>query len=264
MSATVDDTQAVTLSMLDEVQRYARFDDLQKQMRPAWESMHRHHRDESVVVIPSVTLDRAAVARSGSLTQAYEERLLFLLLLLRQPRLRMVYVTSMPITPAIVDYYLALLPGVIPSHARARLSLVSVGDSSSRPLSEKILQRPPVLERIAELIPNRSRSHLVPYNTHRKARARPRAPARNPHVRRGSASRRPRHEDRVSTSVRRCRCSTPAGRGEPAQPRRDGGRHLRDATRQTLDRRGHHQAQRGCFGGRQRARRPHPSPDAGG
>ena len=50
-----------------------------------------------------------------------EERFLFLLLLLREPRLRMVYVTSMPIAPTIVEYYLALLPGVIPSHARARL-----------------------------------------------------------------------------------------------------------------------------------------------
>ena len=37
--------------------------------------------------------------RSGTMTQAYEERFLFLLLLLRQPRLRMIYVTSMPIQP---------------------------------------------------------------------------------------------------------------------------------------------------------------------
>ncbi len=162
---TIDEhAGAISLSMLDETQRYARYDDLQHHMRSVWESMRHHHGDESVVVIPSVTLDRA-VARSGSLTQAYEERLLFMLLLLRQPRLRMVYVTSMPIPPVIVDYYLALLPGVIPSHARARLFLVSVGDSSSRSLSEKILERPPVLERIAELIPNRSRCHLVPYNT---------------------------------------------------------------------------------------------------
>ena len=65
------------------------------------------------------------------MTQAYEERFLFLLLLLRQPRLRMVYVTSMPIDPRIIEYYLALLPGVIPSHALARLTLVSVGDASS-------------------------------------------------------------------------------------------------------------------------------------
>ena len=53
--------------------------------------------------------------------QAMEERFLFLLLLLRQPRLRMIYVTSMPIDPRIIEYYLALLPGVIPSHALARL-----------------------------------------------------------------------------------------------------------------------------------------------
>ena len=92
-------------------------------------------------MIPSVTLERVG-ARSGSMTQAYEERFLFLLLLLRQPRLRMIYVTSMPIEPRIVEYYLALLPGVIPSHARARLTLVSVGDASVRPLSEKLLERP--------------------------------------------------------------------------------------------------------------------------
>ena len=34
-----------------------------------------------------------------------------LLLLLRQPRLRMIYVTSLPVDPRIIEYYLALLPG---------------------------------------------------------------------------------------------------------------------------------------------------------
>jgi hypothetical protein len=77
----------------------------------------------------------------------------------------MVYVTSMPIAPTIVEYYLALLPGVIPSHARARLSLVSVNDSTQRSLSEKLLDRPRLLARIATMVPNRSRAHLVPYNT---------------------------------------------------------------------------------------------------
>ena len=105
------------------------------------------------------------MASSGSLTQAYEERFLFLLVLLRQPRLRMVYVTSMPIAPEIIEYYLALLPGVIPSHARARLSLVAVHDASPRSLSEKLLERPRLLGRIAAMIPNPERSHLVPYNT---------------------------------------------------------------------------------------------------
>jgi hypothetical protein len=147
------------LSALSEEERYQRFDRLQERMAGVWEAMRLNHADESVVVVPSVSQD------SGSLTQAYEERFLFLLVLLRQPRLRMVYVTSMPIAPEIVEYYLALLTGVIPSHARSRLSLVAVHDSSPRTLSEKLLERPRLLARIGELIPNRLRSHLVPYNT---------------------------------------------------------------------------------------------------
>jgi hypothetical protein len=152
------------LSELDEAQRYERFDRLQRRMADVWDAMRLNQEGESVVVIPSVTLDRVG-ERSGSLAQAFEERFLFLLLLLRQPRLRLIYVTSMPVHPAIVEYYLALLPGVIPSHARARLSLVSVNDSSPRSLSEKLLERPRLLRQIAKLIPDRSRSHLVPYNT---------------------------------------------------------------------------------------------------
>ena len=68
--------------------------------------------DESVVIVPSVSMPRT-VAAGSAITQAFEERSLFLLLLLRQPRLRMIYVTSMPINSRIVEYYLALLPGVI-------------------------------------------------------------------------------------------------------------------------------------------------------
>ena len=152
------------LSSLSEEDRYQRFDALQARMPGVWEAMRLNHDDESVVVIPSITLDRT-VAASGSMTQAMEERFLFLLMLLRQPRLRMVYVTSMPIAPEIIEYYLALLPGVIPSHARARLTLVAVHDSSPRSLSEKLLDRPRLLARIAALVPNPARSHMIPYNT---------------------------------------------------------------------------------------------------
>ena len=133
-------------------------------MADVWNAMRLNRVGESVVVLPSVTLDRVTEG-SGALTQAMEERFLFLLLLLRQPRLQMVYITSMPIQPTIVEYYLALLPGVIPSHAMARLHLVAVGDSTARPLSEKLLERPRLLRHIAELVPDRTRSHLVPYNT---------------------------------------------------------------------------------------------------
>src|SRR5205809_6464863 len=102
---------------------------------------------------------------SGSLMQAYEERFLFLLLLLRQPRARLIYVTSQMILPSIIDYYLDLLPGVIPSHARQRLFLLSPMDGSVRPLSDKLLERPRLIERIRSLIMDADRAHLVPFNT---------------------------------------------------------------------------------------------------
>src|SRR5262249_16328 len=64
-----------------------------------------------------------------------------------------------------IEYYLALLPGVIPSHARARLHLIATGDGSARALSAKLLERPRILERIRDLIPDPGLCHLVPYST---------------------------------------------------------------------------------------------------
>ena len=77
----------------------------------------------------------------------------------------MVYVTSRPILPDVIDYYLGLLPGVIPSHARPRLLHPGPADSSLRPLSLKLLERPRLLAQIRDLIPDKDRAHLVPYNT---------------------------------------------------------------------------------------------------
>src|SRR5262249_33609468 len=89
----------------------------------------------------------------------------FLLLLLTQPRARMVYVTSQAIHPSVIEYYLGLLSGVIPSHAQRRLTLLSPYDDSNRPLSLKLLERPRLLELIEAAILNKDRAHLVCYNT---------------------------------------------------------------------------------------------------
>jgi hypothetical protein len=102
---------------------------------------------KTVVIIPSLTMDVEILSKISGITH-YEERLLCLLLLLRMPRTHVVYVTSMPIDPIIIDYYLHLLPGVTGYHAQQRLSLLSCYDASSRPLTEKILERPRLIERI--------------------------------------------------------------------------------------------------------------------
>jgi len=141
----------------------AEFDQLQKKLVPLWKSIERLNQDpQTIVVVPSMSIDAIG---SGAVMQAYEERFLFLLLLLRQPRARLIYVTSQTILPSIIDYYLDLLPGVIPSHARPRLFLLSPLDGSVRPLSDKLLARPRLIERIRSLIMDRDRAHLVPFNT---------------------------------------------------------------------------------------------------
>jgi pheganomycin biosynthesis PGM1-like protein len=141
----------------------AEFDQLQKKLVPLWKSIEHFNQDpQTIVVVPSMSID---AINSGAVMQAYEERFLFLLLLLRQPRARLIYVTSQTILPSIIDYYLALLPGVIPSHARQRLFLISPLDGSVRPLSDKLLDRPRLIERIRSLIMDPDRAHLVPFNT---------------------------------------------------------------------------------------------------
>ncbi len=139
------------------------FDALQAKLVPLWESIQSFNQDEqTIVVVPSMTIDMSA---TGAEVQAYEERFLFLLLLLSQPRARMIYVTSQAIHPSVVEYYLDLLPGVIPSHASRRLTLLAPYDGSAKPLSLKLLERPRLLEQIRALIPDKDRAHLVCYNT---------------------------------------------------------------------------------------------------
>jgi hypothetical protein len=142
----------------------ARFEELQRRLVPLWSSIRELTQEEqTIVVVPSITLDSEGMA--GSTMQAYEERFLFLLLLLRQPRARMIYVTGQRIQPIIVDYYLDLMPGVIASHAKGRLFLPSPLDEAATPLTQKLLDRPRLLARIRSLIPDPNRAHLVPYNT---------------------------------------------------------------------------------------------------
>lgn len=148
---------------LSATEAAAQFDALQQKLASLWKSIESFNQDEqTIVVVPSMSIDMGG---SGSEIQGYEERFLFLLLLLSQPRARLIYLTSMAPHPSVIEYYLDLLPGVIPSHARRRLSLLSPFDDSLAPLSQKLLARPRLLEQIEAKIPDKNRAHLVCYNT---------------------------------------------------------------------------------------------------
>jgi hypothetical protein len=145
----------------DEVR--TQFNALQQKLVPLWQSIRSFNQDaQTIVVVPSINVDAKGATISQ---QSLEERFLFLLLLLRQPRARLIYVTGQQIHPEIIDYYLDLLPGVSAGHARKRLFLVSPLDGSPEPLSVKLLARPRLIEQIRALVPDLDRAHLVPYNT---------------------------------------------------------------------------------------------------
>ena len=117
----------------------------------------------TVVIVPSLTLDPRELAKIVGVTH-YEERLLCLLMLLRMPRTQVIYVTSNPLDPAIVDYYLHLLPGVPGLHARERLTLISCDDPALVPLSRKILERPDVLNAVRSAIQHPCAAHMTCFN----------------------------------------------------------------------------------------------------
>ncbi|MEA2704421.1 MAG: hypothetical protein QOD63_2366 [Actinomycetota bacterium] len=113
------------------------------------------------MVVPSISFPVAELRKIAGV-QSYEERMLFLLLLLADSATRIVYVTSVPIDPAIVDYYLRFLPD--PDDARSRLALVDVGDPSIGSLSAKLLGDPASLERLRTAVGRPEEGYMLPFN----------------------------------------------------------------------------------------------------
>lgn len=118
---------------------------------------------KTVVILPGLTLDPEILTKLTGVIH-YEERLLCMLLMLRMPRTKIIYLSSVPIDEVIIDYYLHLIPGVTGLHARNRLVLLNCYDASSRPLTEKILSRPRLINQIKSAIPPGHVAHLVAFN----------------------------------------------------------------------------------------------------
>ena len=117
----------------------------------------------TIVILPSLSLDTEILSKVTGAVH-YEERMLCLLMLLRMPLTKIIYVTSTPVADSIIDYYLHLLPGITGRHARKRLTMLSCYDSSVKPLTQKILERPRKIEHIRQLIADKDSAHLTCFN----------------------------------------------------------------------------------------------------
>lgn len=153
----------VTLN-ISELEQVDKFRNLQFTLRERWKTSELFDNSEAdILIVPSLSIDQHELQKIEG-CEHYEERLLFSLIRLRNPRTRLIYITSMPLHPSIIDYYLQLLPGIPFSHARNRLLLLSTYDSSLKPLSQKILERPRLLERIRQAL-RLDKSFMVCYNS---------------------------------------------------------------------------------------------------
>ncbi len=153
--------QTLNFSDLEQIDK---FRDLQSTLRDRWKTIELFdNSDADILVIPSLSIDQRELNKVEG-CEHYEERLLFSLIRLQNPRTRLIYVTSMPLHPSVIDYYLQLLPGIPFSHARNRLLLLSTYDSSKKPLSQKILERPRLLERIRQAL-RLEKSFMICYNS---------------------------------------------------------------------------------------------------
>lgn len=157
-------TLPVMASPVDKSEERRRFAELQERLPRLFRQIFPEPLEpRTVVVIPSLTLDVEVLSRIAGV-QHYEERMLCMLMLLRLPHTRVIFVTSVPLAASVVDYYLHLLTDVPGAHARRRLKLLSCHDASPTPLNQKILHRPRLLRRIRRALGDPQLGHMTCFN----------------------------------------------------------------------------------------------------
>ena len=141
--------------------------ELQQRLRALWPSVTLRSIgdvERTVVVVHSISMD--VPDQLVPVFPAYEERFLCLVLsLLRSRRSRVVYVTSQPILPRLIDYYFGLVPELDTPEARSRFAVVSLVDGRNLPLTKKLLGRPGAIERIRALVAQPELAFLLPFAT---------------------------------------------------------------------------------------------------
>ncbi|MEO7836667.1 MAG: hypothetical protein ABIS21_03370, partial [Acidimicrobiales bacterium] len=115
----------------------------------------------TIVVLPSASFPVDELTKITGI-QYYEERMLFTTLFLRNAATRVVYLTSMPVDDAVVEYYLSFLPD--PDDARRRLDFHAVDDTSPLCLTEKLLARPHAIAAIRDLVGDPDDAYVLPFN----------------------------------------------------------------------------------------------------
>jgi len=120
-------------------------------------------RDHVVVAMPSFSLSDSLLAHYGPRLPAMEHRYLNASLLLNRIDADLVFVCSLAPGPEVLAYLRDLVPPEIGRRMGERLHVVALEDPSPRPLAEKLLGRPDLLDEVRDLVGDRT-AVIEPWN----------------------------------------------------------------------------------------------------
>ncbi|MEO0535635.1 MAG: hypothetical protein AAF215_17405 [Cyanobacteria bacterium P01_A01_bin.123] len=109
------------------------------------------HQTQDIVVLPSMELPPNSLKHIKGVKHNDEQLRCWLMQLLN-PGIRLIYITSQPIDPDIIDNHLKRLSASTLLTLRDRLILLSTYSSSCKSLAETILERPCLIHQIRQVL----------------------------------------------------------------------------------------------------------------
>jgi hypothetical protein len=141
-----------------------RFDAIQSGLPRLWEQLRNPKMPRVAVAVPSLSLDLEGLTMPGGLLH-FEERMLYLFHLLSQPACHLWIYTSHLISEQEIAYFLHFLRHVPFTHARQRLRMQPLLDRQPKPLTQKMLERPALLERLRRALRKGPPAYLTVYHS---------------------------------------------------------------------------------------------------
>ena len=112
--------------------------------------------DHVLVVLPSFSIGESTLAHYAARIPSLEHRYLNALLIAgRITDCHVLYISSRPPDPAIVDYYVSLMPAAVRDSVRSRMTLVDIDDGTVRSVASKLLDHPERFDEIRRVIDGR-------------------------------------------------------------------------------------------------------------
>jgi len=122
---------------------------LQRQQLKNWQKRRQKKQPVLILAVPSTNLPKAEL--EGVLGDMYyEHRSLWKILEVRDPSVRVLFVTSTPVSESTIKHLFEGLPQTEIKQMRRRFKIISLEDISSEYLSEKLRTRPNALEKVRQ------------------------------------------------------------------------------------------------------------------